>query len=780
MNEHYRQSVDPHQLPAVTYGRELAAYNPYTLPESGKDDLDLRRMWQVIRRYRWLIISFTAVSMITVLIFTLMMHPVYRATAVIELKPNPSVIGLDSAGGNRRDAQVFRNTQKNILLSEAVTERVVEKMELAEYPEFTGELRQFGLSEGIRTVKRGISQLVSSLSSSLSPSDAAQNSAWLDISSDDQSHDTQIDRTRRHVLATYMEKLDVKQVQASDLFQVSFESFNPDMAAELANAHTEEYIRFIDERRFNSTSSAKKYLQERIKEAENNLEASEKALTDFARVHNIVDVEDRGNVMEKRFEDLSRALTETRQERIVAGIEYKQARSSSLESALPAVLSNAMIREIRGTYADLRSEYQEMSRMFKDNYPKMQQLKSRIESIEATLREEREQLVEGLRNRYEQLQEEEQELAQQLDAERTELLDLQERAISYNILKREWEANRELYSGLLSKQKDFSVASGLEFNDAETLDKAVVPSDKHKPEHIKSTTVAGAFGLLGGVGIAFLLAFLDNTFSMREELEQALGIPFMGIVPNLAAAGEDHLVPTALISAYQPSNAIAESIRSIRTGMLFSRPEHVPKKILITSTTSGEGKSTIAINLALILAQGDAKVLIIDADLRKPVVGKWLGIESEVGLAEYLNGKDMDIVQPTSFENLFAVAAGGECSRPTDLLASLRMRDYLDAMTERFDFVILDGPPCLGVADSMLLSAKVDGTMLVVKAKSTEKHVVTETVNRLRMVNAPLIGSVLNFVDLDQPEYGHYGSYYGYGREANKHRKVAPRKGQLT
>lgn len=796
----YRHSLDTGYLPAPNNGRQVAVYNPYTLPDRDSDQLDLRRIWHIIKRYRWLIISVVAVSVITTVILTMMMRPVYRATVLVELKPNSPVLSFESNRGNRRDAREFRNTQANILQSEAVNKRVIQNMELFNEPEFTGEIKQRGLSAGVRMLKQSVSGLTAAMANTLSLSDAAggastdtaagssRKAAGLsappsiggggDAASGagepgPESEITQEDRSDRAILSRYASKLNVEQVQDSDLLRVSFESFSPRMAADLANHHTEEYIRFIDERRFNSTSSAKSYLEEQIQEAEKGLEESEKTLHQFAREHNIVDVEDRGNVMQGRFEDLSRALTETRRNRIMAEVEFRQAQESDVES-LPSVLASDIIRNLRQQYADLRAQYQEMSQVYKDNYPKMQQLRSRMDDVKATLEEESVKLVMSLRMKYEQLRDQEEELAGQLEQQRTQLLDLKERAISYNILKREWEANRELYSGLLERQKDFSVASGLEFNDASIVDRAEVPTSKFKPDVVKNASMAGVFGLVSGMGLAFLLAFMDTTFKSREELEQALNIPFLGLVPKLKSGKEARDVPTALISAYQPANAMAEAIRSIRTGVLFSRPEHVPKKILVTSTTSGEGKSTIALNFALILAQSGSRVLIIDADLRKPVIGKWLNARPAFGLSDYLSGKDVDIVNPTSFENLSVIAAGSPAARPTDLLGSMRMGEFLKTVSEQFDFVIVDGPPCLGVADSMLLSTKVDGSLVVVKASSTEKHVVAETVNRLRMVNAPLIGSILNLVDLDTPEYSYYGKYYGYGygygntRDANR------------
>lgn len=780
MTDHSNGSYDRHfpkgsQLPMVANSQNLAVYDPYTWPGPSRDEFDFRLIWHIIRRYQWLIFSVVAASVVTTMILTLMMRPVYRATALIELQPNSAVMSFESLARTRRETQEFRSTQMNILRSEAVTQRAISKLALTQDPELNGEVRQRGIEEGVRAFKSLVLDVLSRasedvplLASSLAPHEAAAASNESDES---QNAEEAIDD--RALLNRYQQRLEVTRVEESDLLRVSFESFSPEKAAKVANHHAWEYIKFNDERRFNSTSSAKEYLKKQIEQAQADLEASEHALTDFARENNIVDVEDRGNVMQTSFEDLSRSLTEVRQNRIIAEIELQQAQKSPLES-LPSVLDSRMIENLQTQYVDLRAEYMQKSQMFKDNYPAMQQLKSKIDNVRSMLDDERGKLVASLRNRYEQLATQEEELGKELEAQRSSLLDLKERAISFNILKREWEANRELYAGLLDRQKDFGVASGMEFSNASVVDTAAVPKQKHKPNTVLNITMASGFGLFGGMGLALLLGFLDNTFKTREELEQTLGMPFMGIVPTLHPGEEKQLVPLSLISAYQPANAIAEAIRSIRTGMLFSRPERVPKKILLTSTVGGEGKSTIALNLAMTLAQGGSEVLIIDADLRKPSICPWLDIESSPGLAEYLAGGEGDIVKSTTYENLYVAPAGKYCTRPTDLVGSTRMTNYLNTVSQRFDFVIIDGPPCLGLADSMLLSVKVDGTLLVVRANSTEKRIVAETVNRLRMVNAPLIGSILNGVDLKQPEYGQYRAYYGYDDRTTR-QDVAPR-----
>jgi capsular exopolysaccharide synthesis family protein len=399
-----------------------------------------------------------------------------------------------------------------------------------------------------------------------------------------------------------------------------------------------------------------------------------------------------------------------------------------------------------------------------------------MDDIKKSLDEQSTDLVGGLKNRYEQLLQEEKQLAKQVADQRAKLLDLKDRAISYNILKREWEANKELYSGLLEKQKDVSVAAGMETNNISVVDKATIPTDKDSPKTKRNVAIAGVFGGMGGIGIAFLLAFLDNTFKNREELERELGLPFLGLVPKAEPFDINGDVPLPLLAHHDPTSSISEASRSIRTNVLFSRPENVPKKILITSTTSGEGKSTIASNLALVLAQGGSRVLLMEADLRRPGIAEWMDVEPTPGLTEYLTGEAGECLKATPFDNLYCVPAGRVHSNPTDLLGSLRMDDYLRTLSNHFDFIILDGPPILGLADSMILSSKVDGVLLVVKAGSTEKEAAGETVKRLRTINAPLIGSILNYVDLSQREYGYYKNYYysyggysknGYGGERN-------------
>jgi len=756
-NGQYAAPGNPNHLPVAAGSHQVAVYNPYTQPEWVDDEIDLRRLWQIISKYRWTIFAVFAVCVITTLIASMLMRPVYRAASLVEVKPNQRIVKFENLQQGELKDREYLNTQVNILRSESVSKAVIEQAGLAAVPEFNGELSQRGLLAGVGAVKQGIASAFSAAADGFTgngdPAARADNDLPPEIIFE------------RKLVERYQDKLTVSEVPNSDLLRISFDSFDPRLAARLANAHTLAYIQSSDQRRFNSTSSAKEFLQKQIEQAQADLEASEKRLTDFARTHKIVDVEDRSNSMETRLEDLNDALTQTRQKRINAEIEYLQTKEGDLAS-LPAVLEGELIRNLQEKHAELQSEYREMSKVFKDSYPKMQQLKSKMEDIEETLGKESQKLVGGLKNRYEQLRDQEQKLEQQVEQQQAKLLDLKDRAISYNILKREWEANKELYSGLLEKQKDVSVASGMEVNNISVVDEASVPHEKYSPKTMRNVSIAGVFGLMGGVGFAFLLAFLDNTFKTREDLENALGLTFLGLVPKADGGKSGPKVPLPLLAQYEPTSPIAEAVRSIRTSILFSRPDNVPKTLLITSTTSGEGKSTIAANLSSVLAQNGARVLLMETDLRRPSVAQWFDVPSSPGLSEHLGGQQGDFVKATHFDNLYCVSAGSFCHNPAELLGSSRMDDYLKSLSEHFDFIIIDAPPILGLADSMVLSAKVDGVLLVVKAASTEKDAVQETVKRLRTINAPLIGTILNYVDFTQREYGYYQSYYyGYGKQ---------------
>lgn len=750
-------------------------YDPYARRDSMDDEFVLRDLWRIVRKYRWLIGSVVVVSVIAAAVVTLMTRPVYRSSVIVEVTPNEQLVEFDNVARRRIDERSYLSAQQAVMESRNVALSVIDALDLENDPEINGQLTQRGLG----TVYGAVKSLVRSAWASLSEGSAVAGD--VDTQRDGapneearepggsydekgQAVSYQTEAVDDKHVRRYLDRVSVERVGGANLLRMNVDSFDPQKATQMAETHLNAYLQESRRRRFESTSAAKQFLQRQLVQAERNLEESEHALNQFARKYNIVDIEDYSNVLEVRLESLNGALTAARQDRIKIGAQYEEAKKGDIE-ALPAILDSGLLSKMREDYVALRAEYRKLGTFFTDNYPQMQQLQSKLQDLKASLNEESRSVLEKLNTQRLQLMSEEKELARQIEEQRSKLLDLKDHTVSFNTLKREWEANKQLYGGLLDKLKDISVVNGMELNAVSVVDRK--PAIKRYPDTRKHIAFGGALGVFGGLGIAFLLAFMDNTFKTRRELVRALGFPYLGFIPEIPRRDRSGIVNMGLVVEYEPRSAMADAMRSIRTTLLFSQRESSPKKILVTSTTSGEGKSVIASNLALSLARHKKRVLLVETDLRRPTLSACFNVESTPGLAEYLTGRSSNVVKETGFENVFCIPAGGEVDCSTDLLASERMDDYLEALSCEFDFVILDGMPVMGLADSLILSAdKVDGVVFVVKAGSTNKDAVEESAERLRSIRANVIGTVLNCVDTDQQEYFYYmNTYSRYGMQ---------------
>jgi succinoglycan biosynthesis transport protein ExoP len=714
----------------------LTVYDPYLNPYTPDDEIDLREIWRTLVKYRWTIFTFLGVVLVTTAIATLLMRPVYKATSVVEVRPDSrGIVKFQNVEETNPQPREYIETQANILRSQSVARAVIDKLDLEKNPEIGGAREQRGFLNGIK-------QLFSV------------------FGSDPPATDRLADReSRMSALTNFLDRLSVSAVRHSNLFQVSFESFDPELSARVANAVVTEYMRLNEDRRFNSTSGAKAFLEKEIKRVQAKLESSEKDLTEFARKYQVVDLEEKSNIVTTRLTELNTSLTQVQSDRIAAEALYEQAQQGNID-ALPAVLDEEMIKNLKSEYTRLQGEYFKLSRIYKDAYPKLQQVKAEMQQAKASLDAETQKLIASLKVNYEQLTKKEKLLEQALEKQKAALLDLKDRSVQYNILKREWETNKQLYSGLLERMKEVGVAAGMELNNVSVIDKAAVPVRPDSPNLLLNASLAAVLGLMGGVGLAFLLAYLDNTVRTPEELERALRLASFGMVPKVDVKELPEGLSLDLLSHQRRESELSEAFRSIRTSLMFSSPEGAPKTLLITSATASEGKSTSAINLALVLAQNNNRVLLVDGDLRKPRLHKVFSVPSSPGLSEHLVGEHHHAVHDTGVPNLALMAAGVLPPNPAELLSSSNMDVFLKAMGEMYDYVILDAPPILGLADAIIASTKVKGTVLVVSAGVVSKDALREAVKRMRGVRAPLVGGILNMVDINSSEYGYYNRYY--------------------
>jgi len=384
-----------------------------------------------------------------------------------------------------------------------------------------------------------------------------------------------------------------------------------------------------------------------------------------------------------------------------------------------------------------------------------------MNEVRASLNREATKIVDVLKNRYDQFLEEEQLIADELATQKSVLLDQKDRSVQYNILKREWETNKELYSGLLEKMKELGIAGGMELDNVSIIDNAAVPTGHFHPKISRSLLIASFAGLLFGICLALFLAYLDNSVDTVEKLERVAQVPSLGVVPKIEHDNLDDGQSVDLISFQNQANEVSEAFRSVRTSLMYSSPYGSPRSISIASSVPSEGKSVTAVNLALVLAQSESKVLLVDADLRKSRLHSIFSIPSTPGLSEVLTGNvDPLPIRKTELPTLDLLPAGNKPPNPAELLGSSRMDDFLSVVKEYYDIVIFDAPPVLGLADSVVLGTKVDGILLVVSAQQVSQEAVRETAKRFRLVRAPVVGAILNQVSADSTAYGYHGRYY--------------------
>jgi capsular exopolysaccharide synthesis family protein len=461
---------------------------------------------------------------------------------------------------------------------------------------------------------------------------------------------------------------------------------------------------------------------------------------------------------------MSESLVAAQEERARAEALYQQMEKTSGQG-LSQVLESPMIQSLKGSLAKLEGEYGENLHIYKPDYPKMEQLQEQATRLRAEIDKEVNNVQTAIRSNLEAAITLENLLRGKVQAAKGKIKDLAQRSIQYQVLKRETDTNSQLYEGLLQRYKEVGIAGGVGLNNISVVDPAKIPLEFYKPNIKLNALLAMVLGLFGGVGLAFLFEHLDDTLKRSEEIERALGLPNLGLIPifrspNKALPRGDSL---ALVSIEDKRSAFAEAYRSVRTALQFSTPEGTPKSLQVASAGKGEGKSTTAASLAIHFAQVGQKVLLIDADLRNPSLHRALGTDNSLGLTNHLAGEatPVEISQPTTIPNLFLITAGPLPPDPAGLLGSAKMMSLLSTAKEKFDQVIVDGPPVLGLADALLLGNLVDGTLFVVAAGNTRRTFAQGAIKRLRTGQTRILGGMLTKFDNRSHGYDYVDYYYG-------------------
>jgi polysaccharide biosynthesis transport protein len=693
--------------------------------ERDADEIDLLQYWNVLRDNRWLVAGVVAAVVAVVVVLTLLATPIFRASSLLQIeRESLQVVNVEGVIPQEQGyyGDDFYQTQYELLASNSLATRVVQDLNLTGHPYFKPMLEGVGEEEETATRQQ----------------------------------------EKQRVLADMLlGQLEVEPIRNSRLVRINVDSPDPKIAARIANAWGQAYIASSLERRFEASSYARKYLEERLAQLKAKLEDSEKALVRFATQEQIVSVgDDRPSLSAQNLSELNASLAKAQDERIRAEAEWTQA-SMGDGSGMPQVVANQLIQRLREERSKIQAEYQEKLGTFKADYPDMLRLSGQIAEIDRQIAGEVSNIRASVKARYDAAKAQETLLTERIGGLKGDVLDLQSRSIQYNILKREAETNRELYDGLLQRYKEIGVAGGVGANNIFVVDHAEVPEGPYKPSLFRNLALGLLVGTMLGVLAAFARNYLDRTIHSPKTLESLTHRPVLGIVPRLANG-----VTPAQASADLRS-PFAEAYRSVRTALQFATSHGLPYSLLVTSSGASEGKTTTASELARNIAQLGKRVVLVDGDMRNPSVHKVMGVSNSVGLSNVLAGAVTveAALQASKEKGLSIITSGPLPPNPPELLAGDRLAALLESLREHFDMVILDGPPVLGLADAPLLGHRAEATLLVATAEETRTDSLQGAMQRLLAARARVLGSVLTRFDLRKSDnYGYGGyTYYNYG-----------------
>jgi len=702
----------------------------------------------ILRKHQWLILSFMLAVVTIVSISTFRMQPVYVATARIEIdRENANILpfqGTDTYD-YMMDADNYIETQAKILTSETLALRTIRSGALAGQPGFAGD---------------------PSSSDALATGDLANMKPPPE-------------------LGAFLGSLSVKRVPNSRLMDVNFESTNPQLAAQIVNAHIKNYIDQNFQSRFEATTRASTWLTDQLNELKIKVQKSEDDRIAYERQNQIWALDgDKQNVTNQRFADLNRELTEAQSERMKKEALFQFAKSGDAD-VVPQIRENGIVQDLLRKRADLYNQYTDALNQYGPNFPKVQRLQSQIKELEAAAEKEKKGVIARLESEYREARQREDLLIKALNQQKAEVNQMSERMVQYSILRREAEANKALYDGLLTKLKEAGISGALHSSNIRIVDPAMVPTYPSRPAKARNIALAFLIGLVGGIGLAILREYMDNTVKSPDDVEALSHLPSLAVVPAFSeakngdrgsrvkllkgASSNGHDKRIELVAQHLPKSQMSEAFRALRTSLLLSQAEHPPQVILVTSALPREGKTTAAANLAVTLAQLGDRTLLMDADLRKPGIGRLLNLVGGkyAGLSSYLAGVsslDLVTVQHPSIPNLSAIPTGPLPPNPADLLSSQKLADAIANLRTKFKFIVIDTPPIMAATDAVILSVQADGVLLVVRSGETPKEAFTRTRDLLVSVKCHLLGVVLNAVDSSAPDYYYSYRYYPYSQ----------------
>ena len=729
---------DAERLPSTEFREPIPDYD---------EEVDLRDYLEIILRRKWLVGTVVLVVFVTTLIVTLALTPIFKAQARLEISPRGlKVTKFEdlTAVANQLQVREFMTTQVKLLQSRSLAERVIDKLHLLHHPVFNPKAAEEAPQEDgvLRQWRRTLKE-------------------WLSFGKpSSESEALEQMQTEQAVFKTFLDNLQVTPERDTTIVNVAFSSKDPEVARDVTNALVQEFVSWQMDKKMQAAGAAKQQLEKQLELARVRVEKAEEDLNRFAQKAGIVSLDSRLNLVYRQLEEVNTALSVAESERVAAESLFRQAQSAGAES-LPAVMDNRVIQELRRQLAEATGQYEELKAIFMDEYPKVKVLKARMEEIQRKIDTEQKRIVQALENTYQAAVTKEKTLQRAAEEKKALALELNEKATQYKILSREVETSKEIFQSLLERSKEIDANVGAEISNIHVVDYASLPLHPYKPRVKLNLLLALIVGLMGGVGLAFFLEYLDNTVKRIDEISDRFRIPVLGVIPMADAEEAKRL---DWLAHESPRSTFSEAVRTAKVSIQLSQSADTAlKSIVLTSTEVGEGKTTLVTNLGLCFA-AEEKVIIIDADMRKPRLHKIFSLNGkDQGLSQYLTGlcDAKAIIHKTDVPNLFFIPAGPIPPNPAELLSSSRMRKLLETLGKHFDRILIDAPPFAGFADVLVLGHQASGVILVSTLGKTHRDALRIFRKSLLNIRANLLGTVINKLDV-QHHYGYYYKYYKY------------------
>jgi capsular exopolysaccharide synthesis family protein len=704
---------------------------------------------KVLYKRRWVAMTSFALVVLAATVYSFTATPIYEAkTRLLIEAEEHNVVSFKQVLEEDQQKADYYQTQYNILQSRVLARKTIDTLKLWDSPHLGAPSKEtsFSLRQTIGGAFAAVTRAFGSGEAAATHEPAAADETMA----------------QSRAIDAFLLKLTVSPIRNSRLVDIRYRLSDPGLAASIVNTLAKSYIEQNLEYKFLASKEASDWLGERLVEERKKVEQAESALQRYREQNDALSLQDRENIVVQKLTDLNAAVTRAKTERITKEAMYNQLRgiqaNTSALDTFPAILGNTFIQQQKAELSDLQRQHAQLSEKFGEKHPDIIRLARAIQTSQTKLQAEITKVVASVKNDYEAALAQERSLNAALGQQKGEAMSMNRKAIDYAVLDREVQSSKQIYDSLMQRAKETGVSGELKTSNIRVVDRAEQPRLPVTPQKTLNLLVA----IFGGGILACLLAFffesMDSRVKSPDEIKGHLALPCLGLVPALDPKVFKDAEP--LISNGVPPN-FGEAFRGLRTNVLFSSAQEGSRSLVVTSTGPGEGKTLVASNLAIGFAQAGQRVLLIDADMRRPRVHECFKAQQEPGLSNLLVGtaKASETVRKTEVPGLWMMPSGHIPPNPAELLGSQRFKDFLHSLGAHFDWVIVDTPPVMAVTDATIVAHQATGVVFVVGAEMTSRHNARHAVEQLHKGHARFVGAVLNRVEVERNAY-YYSQYY--------------------